>query len=47
MNGGIAVLLVGALRHELAIVDFEHGDAHLLARLGEDAGHAVLLCDHT
>ncbi len=47
LNGRIAILLDRALRHDLAIVDLEHGDTHLLARFREDAGHADLLCDHT
>ena len=47
LQRGIAVLLDGALRHDLAIVHLEHRDRHLLPRLREDAGHADLLCDHS
>ena len=47
LQRGVAVLLDGALRDHLAVVELEHGDRHLLARVGEDAGHADLLCDHT
>ena len=47
LDGGIAVLLGGALRDHLAIVELEHGHPDLLARIGEDAGHAQLLCDHS
>ena len=31
---------------DLAAVELEHGHRHLLAGVGEQAGHADLLCDH-
>ena len=46
LNGGVAVLLRGALRHHLAIVDAQHRHRHVLAGLGVDAGHPQLLCNH-
>ena len=47
LKGRIAVLLVGTLSHDLAIVELEDGYAHLLASLREEAGHADLLSDHS
>ena len=45
LDGGIAILLDGAVRDDLAMVDLEHGHRDVLARVGEDAGHADLLRD--
>ena len=47
LNGGIAVLLLGALRHDLAVLHAEHRDRHMLARVVVDARHADFLCDNT
>ena len=45
LHGGVAVLLLGPLRDDLAAVDLQDRDRHMLARVREDAGHADLLCD--
>jgi hypothetical protein len=47
LKSGVAVLLLGALRDHLAIVQPEHSHRHLLPGIREDAGHADLLCDHS
>jgi ribosomal protein L3 len=46
LNGGVAVLLNGALGHDLHIVELEHGHGDLLAILEEEAGHPHLLGDY-
>ena len=45
LKRGVAVLLLRAMRDDLAALDLEDGDRHVIARIGEDAGHAQLLCD--
>ena len=45
LQRGIAVLFLGAMGDDLAALDLEDGDRHVIARVGEDAGHAQLLCD--
>ena len=45
LQRGVAVLLLGAVSDDLARLDLEDGDGHVLAGIGEDAGHAELLCD--
>ena len=47
LNGGVAVLLLRALRHDLAVLHAENGHRDMLAGVVVDAGHAHLLCDHT
>jgi len=47
LNSGVAVLLLGALRHHLAILHAQHGDGHMLAGIVVDARHAHLLCNNT
>jgi len=42
----IAVLLRRAVSNDLAIVELEHRDRHVIARVRKDASHAELLCDH-
>src|SRR5262249_888265 len=42
----IAVLVRGAVADDLAFVEPQHRDRHMLAGLGEEARHAHLLCDH-
>jgi hypothetical protein len=46
LDGGIAILLDRALRHDLNVVELEDGHRDLLAVFQEQAGHAHLLCDH-
>jgi hypothetical protein len=45
LKRGVAVLLLRAMRDDLAALDLEDRDRHVIARVGEDAGHAQLLCD--
>ena len=47
LNGGVAVLLLRAHRDDLDGVELQHGDRDVASVLGEQAGHAHLLCDHT
>ncbi len=47
LQGGIAVLVLGALCHDLAIVDAQHGHRDVVALVGEDPAHAELLRDQT
>ena len=42
----IAVLLLGAMRDDLAIAEPQHRHRHMLAGLGEEAGHPDFLCEH-
>src|ERR1700722_12391969 len=44
LKRGIAVLFLGAMRDHLAALDLENGDRHVVPCVGEDAGHAQLLC---
>src|ERR1700733_9880386 len=44
LKRGIAVLFLGAMRDHLAALHLENGDRHVVAGVGEDAGHAQLLC---
>ena len=46
LQRGIAVLFLGAMRDDLAALDLEDRDRHVIPRVGEDAGHAQLLCDN-
>ena len=43
----IAVLVLGAVADDLALRQAQHRDRHMLTGLGEDPGHADLLCDHS
>ena len=47
LHGGIAVLFLGTLRHDLAVLHAENGDRHVFARVIVDARHPDLLCDNT
>ena len=47
LEGGIAVLLLRALAHDLAVLEIEHGHGDVCAIIQEQAGHAQLLCDQT
>jgi len=46
LDGGVAVLVLRAVGDDLTAVELEHGDGHMLACVGEDAGHTHLLCDN-
>src|SRR5258705_150400 len=46
LNGDIAVLVLGAVRDDLAIGQAQHRHRHMLAGIGKDSGHPDLLCDH-
>src|ERR1700722_3204937 len=46
LEGGIAVLVLGSMGHALAALNLEDGDRHVIARIGEDAGHTQLLCNN-
>jgi hypothetical protein len=47
LNRCVAVLLLGALADNLAIVEAQHRHRDVLAGIGEDPGHADLLRDDT
>ena len=47
LNGGVAILLFRALRHDLAVLHAQNGDRNMLAGVVVDAGHSQLLCDYT
>ena len=47
LDGGIAVAILGPVRDDLTAVELQHGDRHMFASVGEDAGHAELLRDDT
>src|SRR6478609_4351810 len=47
LYGRVAVLLLRAGRDDLAAIELQHGDGHMLAGVREDAGHADFLCDDT
>src|SRR5260370_32254064 len=47
LQGGVAVLVLGTLCHDLAIVDAQHGHRDVVALVGEDPAHAELLRDQT
>src|SRR5262249_4809576 len=46
LNGGVAVLLFGARRNDLAIAELQHGNGNVTPIFFEDARHADLLCDY-
>ena len=46
LQRGVAVLFLRAMRDDLAALDLEDRDRHVVARIGEDAGHPQLLCDY-
>src|ERR1700722_12128744 len=43
----IAILLFGAVRDDLTIAEPQHRHRHVLASLGEEAGHPDFLCQHS
>src|SRR5229473_4698523 len=43
----VAVLVLGAMPDDLAVGEPQHRHRHMLARLGKNAGHPDLLCDHS
>ena len=47
LQRGVAVLLLRALRDDLAIVDAQHRHRDVVALVGEDPAHAELLRDQT
>ena len=47
LDGGVAVLLLRALRHDLAVLHLENGDGNVFPGIVVDAGHSHLLCNHT
>ena len=47
LNRSVAVLLLRALCHDLAVLHAENGDRNMLANVIVDARHAQLLCDYT
>jgi len=47
LNGGVAILLLRALRHDLAVLHLENGDGNMFPGIVIDAGHSHLLCNHT
>jgi hypothetical protein len=42
----VAVLVLGAVSHDLAVVQSKHRDRHMIPGLRKDPHHAHLLCDH-
>ncbi len=46
LDGGVAILVGGALRHDLQAVQLQHRDRNLLAIGQEQPGHAQLLCNN-
>src|SRR6516165_2769291 len=47
LDSSITVSLLGPMRDNLATVELQNSDRHMLAAVREDAGHAELLCDDT
>ena len=47
LDGGVAVLFLGPLSNNLAVVQLEDGDRDVLAGVVVDPGHPNLLCNHT
>jgi hypothetical protein len=47
LKRGIAVLFLGALRDDLAVLHAENRHRHMLAGVVVDAGHPDFLCDYT
>src|SRR5258705_8993982 len=45
LNGHIAVLVLGAMRNNLAVGEAQHRHRHMLAAVGKDARHPDFLCD--
>ncbi|BDL39554.1 hypothetical protein MSPGM_21440 [Methylorubrum sp. GM97] len=45
LEGDVAILLSRAVCHNLALINLEHSDGHMLASVCKDAGHADLPCD--
>jgi hypothetical protein len=46
LNGGVAVLVGGALRHDLQIVELQDCHRNLGSVFQKQPGHAQLLCDY-
>ena len=46
LDGGIAIPVSGALRHNLQVVELKHGHRNLLAVFQQQPGHAQLLRDY-
>jgi len=44
---GIAIAILGPMRHDLTAIELQHRDRHMFAPAGEDTGHAELLRDDT
>jgi hypothetical protein len=47
LDGGIAIPVGGALRHDLQAVQLQDRDRNLLAVCQEQPGHAQLFCDNS
>jgi large subunit ribosomal protein L3 len=46
LNRRVAVLVLGAMGDDLAAFHRKNGAGHMVAGVGEDAGHPELLCDY-
>ena len=47
LDRGIAIAILGPMRHDLTAIELQHRDRHMFPGAGEDTGHAELLCDDT
>ena len=47
LDGGVAVLFLGARGHDLHLVEVQHGDGHMSAIVLEYAGHTKLFGEQT
>ena len=47
LQGGVTVLVFGALGNDLAVVDLQNGDRNMTAIVGENARHSKFFCNQT
>src|ERR1700724_3951783 len=47
LERGIAIAILGPMRHDLTAIELQHRDRPMFAPAGVDTGHVRLLCDDT
>jgi hypothetical protein len=47
LDRGVSVLIGGALRKDLKLLELQNRHRHMLSGIREDAGHADFLCNHS
>jgi hypothetical protein len=47
LDRSVAIAILGPMRHDLAAIELQHRNRHMLASGSEDAGHADFLRNDT